>query len=246
MAEQAGTYRARAVIPIIIRYTGFVFLSLLSVLVAAYAIGTYGFGAGAGGLPPEFRESFRSRALGVAAHIFASATALLLGPVQFSSWVRAHWPVLHRIVGRVYLGVAVPVGGLAGLYLSAFAFGGLVTRLGFGSLAVAWLYTAFRGYVAARAGDFSAHRRWMIRNYALTFAAVTLRLYLPLGFFLQVPFEFSYRLISWLCWIPNLIVGESLVRGSRSSADEGPVGRPGPPAGPVERPLAEVAGPPGG
>ena len=27
--------------------------------------------------------------------------------------------------------------------------------------------------------DIEGHRRWMIRNYALTFAAVTLRMYLP-------------------------------------------------------------------
>jgi uncharacterized membrane protein len=209
-------------------------MSLLSVLVAAYAIGVYGFGPGAGILPLAFRESFGSRPLAVAAHIFASATALLLGPVQFSSRVRVRWPGLHRVVGRVYLGLAVPIGGLAGLYLSGFAFGGITTTLGFGLLAVVWLYTALRGYVTARARDFAAHSRWMVRNYSLTFAAVTLRLYLPVSQVLEVPFDLSYQLISWLCWVPNLMIGECLIRVLRSPSAEGPLSRPRRPAALVE------------
>jgi hypothetical protein len=51
------------------------------------------------------------------------------------------------------------------------------------------------------------HRVLMRFSYALTFAAVTLRLQIPLGFIL---FGFaSYREMSvWLaytCWIPNVI-----------------------------------------
>jgi len=157
------------------RHGFFVVMILLSALVAAYAIGVYGFGAGAENLPPAFRDSFGSRPLAIAAHIFASATALLIGPVQFSSRVRNRWPGFHRVVGRVYLAAAVPVGGLAGLYLSAFAVGGAMSTLGFGTLAVVWLYTALQGYLTARSRDFPTHRRWMIRSYALTFAAVTLR-----------------------------------------------------------------------
>jgi ABC-type spermidine/putrescine transport system permease subunit II len=60
--------------------------------------------------------------------------------------------------------------------------------------------------------DFAAHRRWMIRSFALTFAAVTLRLYLPLGFLLPVSFDDAYRVISFLCWVPNLLAAEWLLR----------------------------------
>ena len=196
----------------------FVGMAGLSTLVAAYAVGVYGFGPGAKILPPAFQESFGARPLAVAAHIFASATALLIGPVQFSTRVRNRWPGFHRIVGRVYLGAAVPVGGLAGLYLSAFAVGGVVSTLGFGSLAVVWLYTALQGYLKVRSRDFPSHRRWMIRSFALTFAAVTLRLYLPLSQIVGVPFEPAYQTISWLCWVPNLLVGEWLIRSARGSS----------------------------
>jgi len=65
--------------------------------------------------------------------------------------------------------------------------------------------------MTARAREIPAHRRWMIRNYSLTFAAVTLRLYLPLAFLLGIPFELSYPLVAWLCWVPNLVAAEYLV-----------------------------------
>jgi hypothetical protein len=61
--------------------------------------------------------------------------------------------------------------------------------------------------------DIDRHRAWMLRNYSLTFAAVTLRIYLPLAAaVLHFDFIPAYRVISWLCWVPNLIVAEILAR----------------------------------
>jgi hypothetical protein len=51
----------------------------------------------------------------------------------------------------------------------------------------------------------------MIRSYALTFAAVMLRIYLPLSQVYGIPFEPAYQTIAWLCWVPNLIVAEWLI-----------------------------------
>lgn len=180
--------------------------------VAAYAIGMYGVGPGAERLHPDMTAVFQRHPIAIGTHIFASALALLLGPFQFSQGLRARRPVLHRWLGRIYLGVAVAIGGTAGLYMSYYAFGGLMGKLGFAGLALAWLYTGARAYAAARARDFAAHRRWMIRNFALTFAAVTLRLYLPPVFIFQLPFEPAYALIAWACWVPNLLVAEWLAR----------------------------------
>jgi mannose-6-phosphate isomerase-like protein (cupin superfamily) len=63
--------------------------------------------------------------------------------------------------------------------MAAHAFGGPIARLGFAGLALAWLVTGTCAYRAIRAGNVALHRRWMVRNFALTFAAVTLRLWLP-------------------------------------------------------------------
>jgi uncharacterized membrane protein len=185
---------------------------ILSFGVAAYAIAMYGFGPGAERLHPEMRAAFESHSIGIKTHIFASALALLLGPFQFSARLRRKRPTLHRWLGRVYLGIAVAVGGVAGLYMSQHAFGGLLAKLGFACLAVAWLFTGARAFVSARNRDFASHRRWMIRNFALTFAAVTLRLYLPPVFIFGLPFETSYAVIAWVCWLPNLLVAEWLAK----------------------------------
>jgi uncharacterized membrane protein len=190
----------------------------LSVAVAAYAVAMYSLGPGAERLHPQMRAAFESHPIGIQTHIFASALALLLGPLQFSSRLRQRRPSLHRWLGRVYLGVAVAVGGGAGLYMSQYAFGGSWAKLGFAGLALAWLYTGARAYGAALRRDFVSHRCWMIRNYALTFAAVTLRLYLPPVFIFGLPFASSYAIIAWLCWVPNLLVAEWLVSASRDPA----------------------------
>lgn len=55
----------------------------------------------------------------------------------------------------------------------------------------------------------------MIRRYALTFAAVTLRIYLPLSQVAGLPFDPAYQTISWFCWVPNLIVAEWIILHQR-------------------------------
>jgi len=53
----------------------------------------------------------------------------------------------------------------------------------------------------------------MIRNYAPTFAAVTLRVYLPLliEFGFNGDFIPAYQLVSWLRWVPNIIVAQLII-----------------------------------
>jgi hypothetical protein len=56
----------------------------------------------------------------------------------------------------------------------------------------------------------------MIRNFALTFAAVTLRIYLPASMAAGMEFEMAYRAIAWLCWVPNLVIAELLFNKRRN------------------------------
>jgi hypothetical protein len=52
----------------------------------------------------------------------------------------------------------------------------------------------------------------MIRNFALSLAAVTLRNELPLMLFaLHWSFHVSYITVSWLCWVPNLLIAEWMI-----------------------------------
>ena len=157
-------------------------------------------------------------------HAGAGGLALLLSPVQLSARVRARAPRVHRVVGRTAL-VAIGVGGVAGLVLSTVSLAGPLGTAGFGTLAVLWLTCAALGLRAILRGDVAAHRRWMIRTFALTYAGVTLRLWLivliPLmdGDFLQ-----AYLFTPFLSWVPNLVVAELVLRRSRAAASGAPVG----------------------
>jgi len=187
---------------------GFAFLQLLALSVVAYAVLMYGFQPLGKFVLPDMAANFRAHAVGIYTHVFAAAVALLLGPFQFHERLRRRWPRAHRISGRIYLGVGVGIGGLAGLYMATFAYGGIGAKLGFAALATAWLHSGFRAYRAIRLGDVASHRRWMVRNFALTLAAVTLRILLPVSGIAGIPFDTAYPAIAWLCWVPNLLLAE--------------------------------------
>lgn len=147
-------------------------------------------------------------------HVGGAATALLLGPLQFSSSLRNRFRGLHHWIGRVYV-ISCLVGGVAGFVLAVGTVTGPISTLGFGSLAVLWIITTALAWRRAMQGRFVEHRAWMIRSFALTFAAVTLRLYLPFVAFLSIPFVNGYRAISFLCWVPNLLIAELYLRRRR-------------------------------
>lgn len=145
-------------------------------------------------------------------HIAGGIGALLAGPWQFSRRLRERALNLHRWLGRFYL-LEVGLGSLAGLWMAVVSLEGLPTHFGFGILAVLWFFTGLQAYRKVRQGDIEAHRQWMIRNFALTLAAVTLRIELPLMLaVLHWPFHVSYIIVSWLCWVPNVLVAEWMVR----------------------------------
>lgn len=190
----------------------FAVVALASVSIGAYAIVVYTTRPLGSVVHPQMQRAFESHPWGILIHIFASSIAILTGPFQFLASVRRRWPAVHRWLGRMYLGFGVLFGGLAGLYMSAFAFGGLVSSVGFAALAVIWMYTGIRAFASARSGDFAAHRAWMIRNFALTLAAVTIRIGIGIGFAFGLSFEVFYPVLTWLCWVPNLMVAEWIVK----------------------------------
>lgn len=145
-------------------------------------------------------------------HIFLGAIALLIGWTQFSVKWRTKYLNLHRSIGKTYI-IAVLLSGIAGLYIAFHATGGIVSKLGFSSLALLWLITTTAAYTTIKNKNIIAHQKWMIRSYALTFAAVTLRLWMPtIPIIFNIGFNESYPIISWLCWVPNILFAEILIR----------------------------------
>ncbi|CAN5751163.1 hypothetical protein BH10ACT9_BH10ACT9_55840 [soil metagenome] len=169
-------------------------------------------------------------------HIVFAGLALLIGGFQFSRRLRRRAPRLHRWIGRTYV-VSILVGGVAAFVMSFFSSVALLGFFGFGTLAVLWIWTTYRGYQSARAGDFAAHQAWMIRSFALTYAAPTLRMWLGLLLLVQLPFGVdgaqaainAYAPVPFLCWLPNLVIAEYLVyRRGLPGLDLGALKRPRP------------------
>jgi uncharacterized membrane protein len=186
---------------------------VLSMAIAAYALAYLILGERM--FVGDVGARFRERPWGIYSHAFVSMFALALGPFQFRRRLRERRLGLHRTLGKIYV-VAALLTGLTGLYMAMRSFGGMPTHLGFGALAVGVLVTTTIAYRRIRTRDRDAHREWMIRSFSLIFAAVTLRVLLPLLVITyRGQFAPAYLLVAWLCWVPNILWAEWYIRRTR-------------------------------
>lgn len=189
-------------------------LLVFCVPVALYAFGFPFFNVG----HPDIRAHLVSLPVYAWLHFLGGGVALLVGGFQFSTAIRSRRPALHRMIGRVYL-IAVLLAGVGGLAIATASIGGIPSHVGFGMLALLWLASGVAAWRAIRRRDIAAHQRWMMRNFALTLTAVTLRIELGvLTGLVGLPFNEAYVTVSWLAWVPNLIVVELLIERMRARA----------------------------
>jgi hypothetical protein len=150
-------------------------------------------------------------------HVLSGILALLVGPFQFLGRLRRRFLRVHRFLGAVYIASATAL-GLTGLVLAPTAYTGLVAVLGFTFLDLAMLFTTWTAVRMVVARRFGEHRRWMIRSFSLILAGVMLRLMtfahavLSAAGLTDMTFETAYAAISWLCWVPNLLIALWITR----------------------------------
>jgi uncharacterized membrane protein len=188
---------------------------LLSVYIAYHSVLRYLLGVEEPA-PPIVANAFANPFLAI--HVVGGVTALLVGPFQFVRLIRTRWPAFHRATGRIYI-IACAIGAPSGFMLALGSTAGPVAGSGFALLAVLSGAFTWLGYRAAVERRFGDHREWMLRSYALTSAAITLRLMLPTAVFvLDQEFDAAYRVIAWLSWTTNLALVEYHIRRSRGSS----------------------------
>ncbi len=151
-------------------------------------------------------------------HIVLGGLALLIGWMQFSTRLRNRNLRLHRTVGKIYV-PSVLLSAVSGVYIAIFASGGIIPASGFISLGVIWFFTTLSAYTTIRKGQVQQHRNLMIYSYAACFAAVTLRIWLPLLTMTFGDFITAYKIVAWLCWVPNIVVAYLIVRSSGKVSD---------------------------
>ncbi len=171
-------------------------------------------------VPPELVAHVQERPLSFYLHIAGSTLALIIAPFQFLGALRTRNPALHRTFGVLYV-MGCALGGLSGVYIGVNSPNGPVAALGFSALGMVWLTTTTLGVFHLFRGAIPRHRRWMVRSFSLTLAAVTLRLYMPIFTLGGVDTVAMYGVLAWICWLPNLAVAEWLLRAPRPIPEVG-------------------------
>jgi hypothetical protein len=151
-------------------------------------------------------------------HVYASIWVLLAGFTQFSKKLLRRRPRLHRTMGYIYVTNILLITGPASLVMGCYANGGILSRIAFVTLACLWLSFTALALVKAKQKNFRAHRVFMIRSYALTLSALTLRAW-KFGFanISGVHPMDIYRIVAWLGWVGNLLVAEWIIRSKKYS-----------------------------
>jgi hypothetical protein len=182
-------------------------------------------------LPPYFTGGTRVPATFalhyplLVAHVMFGGVAMVAAVAQIWPRLRTRHPVLHRRVGRVYVGAAIPAALCAMVIGAATPFGPILAVSNV-FLAALWLWFTINGYLAARQRRFAEHRLHMVFSATLALSIITNRLWTPILFIALHPLQdsvfggneehflwFAAGLGAWLGWtIPLLAVRRWLHR----------------------------------
>ena len=187
-------------------------------LAMVIAVASFRYVPGVGPLAPNVMANAFARGW-LILHVAAASTAMLLVAPQLLPKLRVKAPGFHRWSGRVYA-VACLIGAVSGIPLALGSTAGPIATAGFGLLAIGWFATTAMGWRTALQRRFAEHREWMIRSFALTLAAMSLRFQLPMIPLFELDFLPAYRAVSFLCWVPNLVLAELWIRRSRKPLAE--------------------------
>lgn len=146
-------------------------------------------------------------------HVYTSMFVLLAGFTQFSNYFLKHYKHWHRVLGKAYVINILAITGPASFIMALYANGGTTSRIAFVLLSILWWWFTYKALVLVKQKKFQQHRIFMIRSFALTLSAITLRCWKVI---LSSNFELGpmdeYRIIAWLGWGLNLLIAELYIR----------------------------------
>jgi hypothetical protein len=146
-------------------------------------------------------------------HIFSSMLILAAGLTQFSTYILQRVSFIHRWIGKIYTFGILIISSPAALVMAFYANGGWIAKTSFLLLSVLWWYTTWQGWKTIREKNIPLHRIWMIRSYALTFSAITLRMMqASFAAFTEMDLDTTYQMVSWASWMLNLGVAEWMIK----------------------------------
>lgn len=155
-------------------------------------------------------------------HVLISALILVIGFFQVSN-IGRNWIRVHRALGRVYVFGILFLAAPGGLVMAFFINRGPWVLTSFLFQVAFWFLFTTLAFDSIRKKRIDEHRAWMLRSFALTCAAITLRLYIFLTSLrtLDLTYPAAYATIAWLSWVPNLLFAEVYLRSFRPARPPG-------------------------
>lgn len=146
-------------------------------------------------------------------HVFFSLFTLIAGFTQFSSFILAHYKKLHKLLGKVYVIAVLFINVPSAFVMAIYASGLMPSKIAFIILDSLWFLFTYKAYQTAINKDFKSHKEYMIRSYALTFSAITLRTWRIVlsALFVITPLHL-YMIDAWMGFVPNLLMAEFIIR----------------------------------
>jgi hypothetical protein len=151
-------------------------------------------------------------------HVLFGGLILMVGFFQLHPTWGHRWKKLHRAFGYFYVMGILFLSAPGGMVMSFFINRGPFVLLSFVAQCTLWFFCTAMAFDRIRKRDIEAHRQWMWRSFALTFAAITLRVYIFIvSFSVDLSQPGAYATLAWLSWVPNLIIAEMFIRSARWS-----------------------------
>ena len=146
-------------------------------------------------------------------HVFSSPLIILPGLLQFNRYLIHRQRKTHKILGYIYIIVLLTISGPAAVVMAFYANGGYVSQVSFVILSILWILFTLLAFYNIKKGKTEAHVKWMIRSYALTLSAITLRFYAYVFdiFGLSLGPKETYWLLAYMSWIPNLLIAQLII-----------------------------------
>jgi uncharacterized membrane protein YozB (DUF420 family) len=142
-------------------------------------------------------------------HVYSAIFVLLSGFFQINNTLLKKYPLLHRNLGKLYVFIILFLSAPSGLFIGLFANGGFYSKISFVALSVLWFLFTLKGFLYIKTKNIQQHKAFMLRSFALTFSAITLRFWKVILVYLFHPAPMDlYQIIAWLGWIPNLLIVE--------------------------------------
>jgi hypothetical protein len=149
-------------------------------------------------------------------HVLLGGLILLIGLFQIYPDSHKRFRKTHRIAGYIYVMGILFLSAPGGLVMSLFIGRGPLVLTSFLLQSVLWFYFTAVAFNNIRQGNIREHQFYMWRSYALTFAAITLRVYIFIvSWSVDLAQPSSYAILAWLSWVPNLLMAEWLIRKNR-------------------------------